>query len=215
MITIGPRLAAVALLMTAAAAASAAEHRDTRHAPAAKEATPATTRTLGKSGAWAAYLSQDSTGKVCYLVGEPEKSEPSGVARKTPMAMVTHRPAENIANVVSFVEGYPLKDGSEVALDIGGEKFELFTNGDSAWARTAELDKTIVTTLAKARRAVVKGTPQKGSPTTDVYMLSGFAEVLAMIDKACGVEREKPHPAAAAHHRKPKPKSKAKAKEPR
>ena len=55
--------------------------------------------------------------------------------------MVTHRPSENIANVVSFVEGYPLKEGSDVALEVDDKKFDLFTNDDSAWARTAELDQ--------------------------------------------------------------------------
>ena len=37
--------------------------------------------------------------------------------------MVTHRPEEKVANVVSFVEGYPLKEGSDASLDIGGSKF--------------------------------------------------------------------------------------------
>ena len=78
------------------------------------------------------------------------------------MAMVTHRPEEKIANVVSFVEGYPLKEGSEVALDIGGTKFDLFTKDDSAWARTAELDKTIVAALAKGKAGRRQGDTAEG-----------------------------------------------------
>src|SRR6266536_1967091 len=124
------------------------------------------------------------------LAGQPQKSEPSGFGRKQPTALVTHRPVEKIANVVSFVEGYALKEGSEVALDVGGTKFELFTKDDSAWARTSDLDKTIVTALSKAKQAVVKGVPQKGPSTTDIYPLAGFAKALAAIDKACGVKRE-------------------------
>lgn len=103
--------------------------------------------------------------------------------------MVTHRPEEKVANVVNFVEGYPLKEGSEVSLDIAGAKFDLFTKGDSAWARTSDLDKTIVEAMAKGQQAIVKGIPQKGRPTTDTYSLAGFAQALAMIDKACGVKR--------------------------
>jgi Invasion associated locus B (IalB) protein len=153
--------------------------------------TPATPKahSLGQFEGWAAYVSQDKTGKVCYLVGQPQKSDAAGVARKSPSAMVTHRPVEKIDNVVSFVEGYALKEGSDVALDVGGSKFDLFTKDDSAWARTSDLDKTIVTTLAKGKQAVVKGVPQKGSPTTDTYTLAGFAKALAAIDKACGVKR--------------------------
>jgi hypothetical protein len=168
-----------------------AAHPKKKHAAAAAPATPATpaAQSLGKFDAWSAYTSEDKTGKVCYLVGLPQKSEPSGSGRKLPTAMVTHRPVEKIANVVSFVEGYALKEGSEVALDVSGSKFQLFTKDDSAWARTADLDKTIVTALAKGKQAVVKGVPQKGPPTTDTYPLAGFAKALALIDKACGVKR--------------------------
>ena len=185
---------ALAVSATALAALSPAQaaHPKKKH-PAAAEA-PATpgvpaASSLGKFDAWAAYASQDKTGKVCYLVGQPQKSEPAGFGRKPPTAMVTHRPVEKIANVVSFVEGYALKDGSEVMLDVGGTKFELFTKDDSAWARTSDLDKTIVTALAKGKQAVVKGVPQKGPTTTDTYPLAGFAKALALIDKACGIKR--------------------------
>jgi invasion associated locus B (IalB) protein len=157
----------------------------------AKPAVPATpaAEQLGSAGAWTAYTAGDTTGKVCYVVAKPEKSEPSSSGRKPAMAMVTHRPAESVTNVVSFVEGYPLKEGSDVALSVGEHKFELFTKDDSAWARTSELDKSIVAALAKAKRAVVKGQPQKGPSTTDIYPLNGFPKALALIDKACGVKR--------------------------
>jgi len=91
--------------------------------------------------------------------------EPAGSGARPPTAMVTHRPVEKIANVVSFVEGYALKEGSDVALDVGGSKFELFTKDDSAWARTADLDKTIVAALAKATGDGQRGVSQKGPST--------------------------------------------------
>jgi hypothetical protein len=185
---------AVSAVALGAISPAQAAHPKKKHQSAAAPATPATegtsgARSLGQFEGWAAYASQDKTGKVCYLVGQPQKMEPAGFGRKPPSAMVTHRPVEKIANVVSFVEGYALKEGSDVALDVGGSKFELFTKDDSAWARTSDLDKTIVSALAKAKQVVVKGVPQKGSPTTDTYPLAGFAKALAAIDKACGVKR--------------------------
>jgi len=182
-------LAVSAVAVTAISPAPAA-HPKKKHQAAAPTAPAApTAHSLGQFDAWAAYASQDKTGKVCYLVGQPQKSEPTGFGRKPPSAMVTHRPVEKIDNVVSFVEGYPLKEGSDVSLDVSGSKFELFTKDDSAWARTSDLDKTIVGALAKGKQAVVKGVPQKGPPTTDTYPLAGFAKALAAIDKACGVKR--------------------------
>jgi len=172
------------------------------------------TESLGTVGAWSAYALRDKTGRICYLVGQPQKVDSAAVARKAPVAMVTHRPSENVANVVSFVEGYPLKEGSEVALEIGDQKFELFTKDDSAWASTAELDRTIVSWLVKGRSAVVKGIPQKGKPTADTYSLAGFTKALALIDKACGVKRAEAAPQENPAQKKPQSKKKARPAKP-
>ena len=166
---------------------SAAEKKRSSNGTTGSPAPPS--QRLGTAEGWTAYVFKEKTGEVCYLVGGPQKSEPANAKRKPPTALVTHRPEEKVANVVSFVEGYPLKEGSDVSVDIGGTKFSLFTKKDSAWAATPELDKTIVEAMAKGKQAIVKGTPQKGQPTTDAYSLAGFAQALAMIDKACGIKR--------------------------
>jgi len=173
------------LLMPATGGAADAKKSGHLARPAA--ANP--TERLGSSDAWTAFTYRERSGKVCYVAGAPQKSEPASAKRRPPVAMVTHRPGEKAANVVSFDAGYPLKEGSDVSLDIGGEKFDLFTRDDSAWARTSELDKTIVETMAKGKQAVVKATPQKGPATTDTFSLAGFAQALAMIDKACEIKR--------------------------
>ena len=188
---------AASAALSGAVPAHAAPHR--KQPPAARADVPAA-KSLGTFDAWTAYEAEDKTGRVCYLAGSPQKSEPAGVARKTPMAMVTHRPAENVANVVSFVEGYPLKEGSNVTLQVGRHRFELFTNGDSAWARTSDLDREIVTTLAESGDVVAKGRPEHGPATTDVYSLAGFSKALAAIDKACGVKREEERHRPAERH---------------
>jgi hypothetical protein len=157
-------------------------------AASASPSSPASQR-LGSAETWTAYLYKEKSGQVCYLAGEPQKSEPANTKRKPPTAMVTHRPDEKVANVVSFDEGYPLKEGSSAALDVGGTKFDLFTKGNSAWAATSDLDKTIVEAMAKGKQAILKATPQKGKPTTDTYSLAGFSQTLAMIDKACSIKR--------------------------
>jgi hypothetical protein len=155
-----------------------------RHGPAA-----AAVRRLGGTGPWNAFLYREKAGRVCYLAGAPQKTEPAKFKRKAPAVMVTHRPEENATNVVSFDAGYPLKPGSDAALEIDGTHFELFTKGDTAWSRTSDLDRTIVQAMAKGRQAVFKAVPQKGPMTTDFYPLAGFAQTLALIDKACGVKR--------------------------
>jgi hypothetical protein len=177
----------VVLMLVIATAGRAADARKSGHLAQPAAASP--TERLGSIDAWTAFTYRERPGKVCYIAGEPQKSEPAGIKRKPPVAMVTHRPGEKVANVVSFDEGYLLKEGSDVSLEVGAEKFDLFTKGDSAWARTSELDKAIVETMTKGKQAVVKAIPQKGATTTDTYSLAGFAQALALIDKACEIKR--------------------------
>lgn len=175
-----------ALALPGPAAARERRHRVVHHHPAV--ATSPTNR-LGSAGSWSAYDYKGTSGLVCYLIGDPSRTEPLHARRKAPIAMVTHRPGEKVFDVVSFVEGYPLKKGSDVSLDINGKTFDMFTDGDTAWSRTSDIDKAIVATMTRGRTAVVKGTPEKGPPTTDTYSLAGFSRALALIDRACGVRR--------------------------
>jgi hypothetical protein len=184
------RVLASALILLAAAlpAQAATPKRKPEPHAAAHPSEPVSTH-LGGADAWNAYSYKGRSGRVCYLVGEPRRTEPAGFKRTQETAMVTHRPEEKVTNVVSFTEGTPLKAGSSASLDIDGTKYDLFTNGDTAWSRTSELDKTIVEAMIRGKQAVLKATPEKGPPTTDTYSLAGFSKALALIDKACGVKR--------------------------
>jgi hypothetical protein len=173
-----------ALVVPALTAAQESAHAPPKHAVG----TPAVQR-LGGIGPWNAYLYKEKSGRVCYLAGGPRKSEPTKFKRTLSAAEVYHRPEEHSANVISFKVGTALKDGSDASLDVDGAHFDLFTKGDTAWSRTAELDNTIVQAMARGKQAALKATPQKGQPITDVYSLSGFAQTLGLIDKACGIKR--------------------------
>jgi hypothetical protein len=182
-------MASLLAALVAAAPFSMASSAADQKAPSAAGAANGAAQALGGSDAWTAYSFKDKTGRVCYLVGKAAKSEPLNAKRRPPTALVTHRPDEKIYNVVSFVQGYPLKQGSQVTVEIGSTRYELFTKDDSAWASTSDLDKTITETLAKGKQVVVTGTSQRGTVTTDTYELAGFAKTLALIDKACDVNR--------------------------
>ncbi len=144
---------------------------------------------LGGAQGWQAYSDTEKGRKICYLVGEPSKSEPAGAKRSKVYASVTHRPADKVANEVSFNAGYLFKEGSDAELVIDGRKFSLFTNKDGAWSRDAATDKALVDALAKGKQAVIKGVSARGTETTDTYSLAGLAQALQQIDKACGVKR--------------------------
>ena len=186
-------LLAAALLF--AAAPSFAQPHKAQHAQAPKEQAPKDNgkkdqpQKLGGAQSWTAYTYADGKGKVCYLVGEPAKKEPASVKRDRVNALVTHNTNDKSTNVVSFVEGYTFPERGSAELDVDGKKFSLFTDKDTAWARDTATDKAIVTALSKGKQAVLKGSSARGTATTDTYSLAGFAQALALVDKACGVKR--------------------------
>lgn len=144
---------------------------------------------LGGAQGWEAYSDGEKGRKICYLVGEPSKSEPAGAKRSKVYASITHRPADKISNEVSFNAGYLFKEGSDAELVVDGRKFSLFTSKDGAWSRDAATDKAVVDALAKGKQATIKGVSARGTDTTDTYSLAGLGQALQQIDKACGVKR--------------------------
>src|SRR5260221_12781087 len=128
------------------------------------------TRVGGAQG-WDAYSDTEKSHRICYVVGEPSKSEPAGAKRNKIYASVTHRPADKISNEVSFNAGYLFKEGSDAELTADSRKFTLFTNKATAWARDPATDKAVREALAKAKPAVLKGVSARGTQTTHTHSL--------------------------------------------
>src|SRR5260221_9177620 len=104
-------------------------------APAAAPSQPAQPQRLGAAQSWTAYAAREKSGQICYIVGEPAKSEPANIKRDPAHLLVTHNTADKTNGVVSFIAGYAFKEASAADLDIGGKTFNLFTKDDTPWAR--------------------------------------------------------------------------------
>ncbi|MCF8479225.1 MAG: invasion associated locus B family protein [Rhodospirillum sp.] len=142
--------------------------------------------TLGVSGDWTAYTMTENGNTVCYVASQPKKDEGNYTARDEIYALVTHRPAQKQLYVVTIYAGYPYKEGSSVDVSIDNVDYQLFTQGETAWA-SDDMDKKIVTAMKRGVTMVVKGTSSKGTSTRDTYSLNGITASLSTIDKACGV----------------------------
>jgi hypothetical protein len=140
---------------------------------------------LGQFGDWAAYTYKTSAGKVCYVVATPQGSEPKSAKRDPIFFLITHRPQQNVRNEVSTIIGYPFKKDATVQLTVDDQDYELFTNGDGAWADTAAKDKEIVGALRKGQKLTVKGMSWRGTETLDTYSLKGVKSAIDKIDESC------------------------------
>lgn len=143
---------------------------------------------IGEFDDWVAYVYTEDGSKVCYMVGKPKKEEGNYTKRGAVYALVTHRPAEKSKNVFSFVAGYSYKTNSEVAISIGGQRFKLFTQNETAWAPDSATDNRLVAAIRGGSQMVVNGTSSQGTTTTDTFGLKGSTAAYTAISKECGIK---------------------------
>src|SRR5262249_21163665 len=180
-------VAAVALAAPAAAQAPA------KKPPAAKQAAPPAApgggqpNLLGQYGDWGAYAAAGGGGRVCYALATPSstRTNPANRPRDAVYLFISPRPAENVRNEVSVIIGYQLKADSEVNVEIGNNKFVMYTKGDGAWISNAAEESRMVETMRKGADIVVTGTSARGTQSTDRYSLKGLSQALDRTAKEC------------------------------
>ncbi|MSO72634.1 MAG: hypothetical protein EXQ84_03360 [Rhodospirillaceae bacterium] len=142
-------------------------------------------KVLGTFGKWIAQTYKENGQPVCFMSAKPGTTEGIVKARGEVLIMVTHRPAEQAFDVLSVVAGYQYQPDSDAGLTVNGTRFNLFTNGERAWARDAQTDKTIVQLLINSNAATVRGISSRGTVTTDIFPLSGFTAAHKSISDTC------------------------------
>ena len=142
-------------------------------------------KTLGTFQDWIAYQTSQGGKRICYIVSTPKKDEGNYSKRGDILTMVTHRPASKSFNVVSLHAGYKYKKGSTAEVTIGGAKFTLFTNAETAWANDTADDKALVKNMRAGAKMIIRAKSWRGTETKDTYSLLGFTAAIRAINKAC------------------------------
>jgi hypothetical protein len=154
---------------------------------AAGTAGAAEPRLLGTFRDWSAFMLNEASGPVCWMVSRPKRQEGDFTKRGDVFLLITHRPAENSLDVVNYIAGYPFEEHSEALLQIAGKSYRLFVDGEGAWARDANLDRSITQALRNGTLMTARGTSARGSRVTDTFSLAGATAAYQSINAACGV----------------------------
>lgn len=127
--------------------------------------------------------------KECWGVSAPKETvntrdgKPVEVRRGQILLFVTYTSGEG-KGVVSFSGGYPFADGSSVTLKLDSASFDLFTDGEFAFANPAD-DAKIVEAMKSGASAVLSGKSGKGTSTKDTFSLLGFTASVTEAAKRC------------------------------
>lgn len=130
---------------------------------------------VATEGDWTVFAADNP--RECWAVSPPRSTintrngQPAEVTRGDIRLYIAYRPGQN--GEVSFTGGYPFAPDSTVEVDVGGRKFNLFTEGDSAWTGSPSDDEALVAALRAGSSAVVTGRSARGTTTKDTFSLSG------------------------------------------
>jgi hypothetical protein len=139
---------------------------------------------IGTFGEWGAYATQGKA-KTCYALAQPKSREPASVKRNPAYIFISSRPAENVKSEISFIMGFPMKDGAEAEAEVGSAKFSLIAKGSNAWVKNPAEEGHLIEAMKKGSKLTVKAASNKGKTTTDTYCLSGLGQALDKVRKEC------------------------------
>ncbi|WP_353473233.1 invasion associated locus B family protein [Salipiger sp. H15] len=107
------------------------------------------------------------------------------VKRGDILLMVFYRPEAGVTGQVAFTGGYPFAGGSTVGVEVSGEKFDLYTEGEWAWPATPQDDAKIIAALKRGSEAVLSAGSARGTMTKDTFSLLGFTAAVEDAEKRC------------------------------
>jgi hypothetical protein len=128
---------------------------------------------IGIYSDWGTFKSRGS----CYAISGPKTAAPG---RAGAQLVVTRW--NGAVTQVMVSGGTSLRSAT---LRAGGQKFELTARGGDAWLPDSRGDALALNALLASGTATVEGRTARGNRVSDTYILSGFAESWAAVQKAC------------------------------
>ncbi|MBU3031906.1 invasion associated locus B family protein [Paracoccus marinaquae] len=145
------------------------------------------TNVVATEGDWTVFAAESP--KECWAVSPPKSTlntrdgKEVEVTRGDIRLYVAFRPGQN--GEVSFSGGYPFAPDSTVEVDVGGQKFSLFTEGENAWTGSPSEDQKLIGALRAGSSAVVTGRSSRGTTTKDTFSLSGITSATNTAQGRC------------------------------
>lgn len=145
------------------------------------------TNVVATEGDWTVFAAENP--KECWAVSPPRSTlntrdgKEVEVTRGDIRLYVAYRPGQG--GEVSFAGGYPFAPDSNVELDVGGTKFSLFTEGESAWTGSPTEDARLISALRAGSSAVATGRSARGTTTKDSFSLAGITAATNTAQERC------------------------------
>ncbi|MBE7199813.1 MAG: invasion associated locus b family protein [Parafilimonas terrae] len=149
-------------------------------------------------GDWNVFVNGDGRTRICYAIAQPQTRSPKTLKRDSAYLFVTVRKAENVANEVAVMLGFPPKPSAAQAkpgaaatptdpsLNLGTARYGLVVKDSNAWLQNPAEETRVVSEMsARNPKLIVKTTSMRGNPTSDEYALAGFGDAIKRAREEC------------------------------
>lgn len=149
-------------------------------------------------GDWNVFVNGEGRNRICYAIAQPQTRSPKTLARDSAYLFVTVRKAENVANEVAVMLGFPTKPAAAQArpgaaaaptdpsLNLGTSRYGLVVKDGNAWLQNpAEEGKVVSEMSGRTPKLLIKTTSLRGNPTSDEYALAGFIDAIKRARDEC------------------------------
>ncbi len=149
-------------------------------------------------GDWNVFVNGEGRTRICYAIAQPQTRTPKTLKRDSAYLFVTVRKAENVANEVAVMLGFPPKPAaaqakpgaaaapSDPSLNLGTSRYGLVVKDGNAWLQNpAEESRVVADMSGRNPKLLVKTTSMRGNPTSDEYALGGFADAIKRAREEC------------------------------
>ncbi|PVH30440.1 hypothetical protein [Pararhodobacter oceanensis] len=156
---------------------------------AAPVAAQESTNRVAVETAWSVFV--DGTPRECWAVSAPAETVNTrdgravSVRRGDILMFATYRQGQGDAAEISFTGGYPFREGSTVEMTVGDDTYQLFVDGEWAWAASPEEDARILAGLRRGRDAVLVAFSSRGTRTQDTFNLFGLTAATEEAQRRC------------------------------
>jgi hypothetical protein len=142
-------------------------------------------RVLGDFREWSSYAADDGSGTICFAMTKPKTTDPASAAGADAYIYISNRPAEDVSSEFNVVAGYTFQTGSLATVNVGGQRFNLFTQGDAAWLDDAGQSAALAAAIRAGSTLVIEGTNASGVSVVQNYSLSGATAAQQAIGAEC------------------------------
>jgi hypothetical protein len=134
---------------------------------------------------WKAYRHGQGRDRMCFAVTPAKEQQPADDSRRMPHVYVTVWPAQGVKSEISVLLGFAVKRDTDVTVDISGNTFTLFVDGDRAFVGDPAEEERLLDAMRRGVRMTIEAVSEKGTPSRDVFSLSGVTASVQAIAAGC------------------------------